>query len=269
MDSTTTRRLTVAQRLQGAIKMAERKDTGKTVKQISVDTGISSKHLYALEDKYNRDPEMNDEPRSGRRKKVTTKTKSRVLWAITSNPFTSSKQVKHEVTLALPENQQISHRTVQRIARIHGIQCRRLAFKVTLTASQVAKRLEFANRYRTKDMRHWHYWIFSDEVRIELHPQDRRQKVWRPSHKRFDHRFIVRRAKVKSPSVMFWGGCINAKGQGDLVIIAGIMNGSRYAEVLSRYVPQIIRRLKIGAQSIKTTMRQRIPQELLRRRRKN
>jgi len=49
------------------------------VKVISEETGISEKHLYTLERKYQEDPSMADRERSGRAKKVTTQTERMII----------------------------------------------------------------------------------------------------------------------------------------------------------------------------------------------
>jgi len=187
---------------------------------------------------------MNDEPRSGRRRKVSKRTEARVIRSLKTHAFSTTKQVKYEVNLSRNEKEQISDITIRRLALGHGLHCRRPAAKINLTPIQMARRLEFAQTYKDKDMRYWNHVIFSDESKVELYPQDRRQKLWRPCHKRFDGRFMNRRPKVKSPSLMFWG-CINYHGQGDLVAIDGTLTGANYARILRINVIHTITKLNI------------------------
>ena len=63
MEQSKIQRLNRAQRLEGVIKMSQRGSTGQTVKEISEETGITEKHLYTLERKYQEVPSMVDRER--------------------------------------------------------------------------------------------------------------------------------------------------------------------------------------------------------------
>ena len=79
MEKSGTRRLSLKQRLEGAIKMVERKETGKSVQEISNEINSSSKHLYKLEAKYKAGQPLEDEPRSGRSKKSLLRLRAGLL----------------------------------------------------------------------------------------------------------------------------------------------------------------------------------------------
>jgi len=95
-------------------------------------------------------------------------------------------------------------------------------------------------------MRFWSHVLFSDETRLELQPQDRRAKVRRPVHKRFDQRYLGKRARHGPNSIMFWS-CINLKGQGDLIAVEGTLNGDGYSKILEFAIPRVVTRLNIRA----------------------
>ena len=156
------------------------------------------------------------------------------------SPAKGSKQIKDEVNMGLAPKDQLSDRSVRRLAVKNGLHSRRPAVKPPLTQGQKAARLQFAQDHLKKDMRYWGHVIFTDEVKVELHPMDGRQRVRRPIHKRFHPRYVVRGLKGKGPSLMFWGG-ITLRGQGRLFRIDGTLDGHGYGQILQLCIPEIIR----------------------------
>lgn len=224
--------------------MAQRTETGETVTQISADLHIGQTRLYQLQKAYERGESLEDKKKSGRKRKATPQIVSRIVWSLRDDPSKSSKQLKTEVNMGLGANERISDRTVRRIALLQGLPSRRPAFKIPLTPQQMAKRLDFAKRHESRDMRFWGHVIFSDETLIELTPQDRRQRVRRPLNKRFYPKYLACRPKEKGLAIMFWG-CICLKGQGRLFRINGALNGEGYARILGDCIPDIIEKHNI------------------------
>src|SRR5690348_13651272 len=107
MQEEDTRQIDQARRIAAALRMEARYVTEETVQGISDDTGISRKHLYDLERKHNKDPEMADLERSGRPLKVTKTMGRRMLRAIADNPFTPVTALTIEVNMGLPPEQQV------------------------------------------------------------------------------------------------------------------------------------------------------------------
>ncbi len=224
--------------------MAQRLSTGQAVKEISDETGISPKHLYDLEKKCQQARSMADRERSGRPKKVTIQTERAVIRSLVSDPFKPSKQLKHEINIGLSENHQISDRTVKSIAQKHGLHSRKVAYKTALLPQHCQQRLTFAQTYVNRDMRFWTHVLFSGETRLQLQPQDRCTKVRRPIHKRIDKKYMRSRARPGPNSIMFWS-CINLRGQGNLIVVEGNLNGESYSKILETAIPQVITHLNI------------------------
>jgi len=145
----------------------------------------------------------------------------RVVRAIQNDPFESSKRIKEKMNFGVPENEVISDRTMRRIAQVKGLMAHRPAFKRILTLIQKARRLEFAKTYAGHDMRYWSHVIFTDETRLELHSMDRRQRVRRPLHKRYQIRYVARGPKGKALSVMFWSCVLITMAKGTLFLLKG------------------------------------------------
>ena len=66
------------ERIQAALLMRSRKENNRTVEQISQQTGISRRWLYALEKKYEDDCFMRDYERSGRPGKIDEAAERRI-----------------------------------------------------------------------------------------------------------------------------------------------------------------------------------------------
>jgi len=241
MQNSNYRRISLPQRIEAAIRMSQRSQSGETVGQISQDTGIGKTRLYELERDYKQGQALEDKQRPGRKKKVTKRIEQRVIRELTINPFLPSKKVKHSVNAGLDESNMISDRTVRRIAQSKGLTSRRPAFKFLLTPTQKAARLKFAQKYKDSDMRFWGHVIFSDESKIELFPHDRRVRVRRPLHKRFCPKYLARGPKGKGASLMFWG-CITYHGQGRLHRIIGVLTGERYCRILQECLPPLVKK---------------------------
>ena len=236
----TTRRISPQRRLEGAIRMSQRLRSQETVNQISLDTRISRKRLYELEEAYEQGRSLEDKPRSGRPRKATTQMAGRVIRTLQNDPTLGFKEVRDSVNIGLPPQNQISDRTVRGIALEYGLHSRRPAFKPLLDEEDMAARLEWAQDHQDKNMRFWGHVIFSDETKVELFPTDRRVRVRRPIHKRFCGKYVVRHIKGVKPSLMYWG-CITLHGQGRLEEIIDRLDGPQYAGILQRCLPEIIR----------------------------
>jgi len=236
--------LTPAERSEAGRRMQQRKACGESVSDISKETGISRKHLYDLEKKYSIDPSMADLQRSGRPSKVTDQIRRRIILAIEKNPFAPATTLTAEINGGLPQESQISVRTFRSIAISRGLRARRPAFKPCLTKAQAERRLEFAESYVKKDMRFWSHVLFSDETQILTNSTDRRERVRRPRHKRYDPKFIRKTQRFSSNNLMVWGA-LHYNGTGSLIPIEGTVNAETYLEILKEGIPQTIRKLNL------------------------
>lgn len=238
--------LTQAERSVAGHRMQQRGETGESVSEISRETGISRKHLYDLEKKYANNPLMADLERTGRPPKVTEQMRRRIILAIEKNPFAPATTLTAEVNDGLPAESHISVRTFRSVAISRGLRARRPAFKPSLTKAQAERRLEFAQNYVNKDMRYWSHIIFTDETQVLTNPTDRRERVRRPRHKRYDQRFIKKTQRFSNDNSMFWGA-IHYNGTGSLIAIEGTVNADIYLEILKRGIPLTVRKLNLSS----------------------
>jgi len=232
------------ERIQAAFLMRSRKENNRTVEQISQQTGISRRWLYALEKKYEDDCLMRDYERSGRPGKIDKAAERRICRLIKKNPFEVSSNLTRDYNLGMEEEEKISTSSFKKVAQGHDLKARRPCSKPFLTESHIADRLAFANYYRDKDMRFWSRVLFCDETSLQLHPKDMRQRVRRSSGERYSKEYLLPAFKHGDGSLMFWG-CISWKGQGTLKLIKGRIKGSTYNTLLTEAIPETFEDLDI------------------------
>jgi len=112
-------------RILAGTLMRERNESGKTVNQISEQTGISNSHLYLLEEKSYLDSEMKDLPRSGAPQKFTEHTERRLLRAMKKDPFQTCTEITRDLNEGMDEEEKVSVRTVRHHANLKGLTAHR------------------------------------------------------------------------------------------------------------------------------------------------
>ena len=111
---------------------------------------VSKKHCYALENKHQIIPEMDDLERSGRPPKVTPILERRIVRETMKNPFDSSLKMVKNINLGLMEEQKISARTLRRYTTLNCMKCYRPAINTQLTPKQILERRQFAKKLSSK-----------------------------------------------------------------------------------------------------------------------
>lgn len=92
----------------------------------------------------------------------------RIIREIKKDPFQTSLKMAKDVNMGLPEESQIKPRTLRFYALKNKFRCFRPAIKPKLSPKQIRIRLEFAKKYKDKDMRFWSRVLFSDETQVLL-----------------------------------------------------------------------------------------------------
>lgn len=218
--------------------MRNRSQTGKTVVQISNETQISRGHLYALEKDYPNNPTMIQKERSGRPLKYDSHTERRIVRAFEKDPMKTSTKMTKEINQGMEEEEQLSTRTVSRIAVNNGLKSRRPCVKPQLLENHIFDRLTFAREYVSRTSHFWMYVLYCDEVKVELDPIDARKRVRRRTGERLVPKNVVGKSKFGGGSVMYWG-CLTWNGPGPLVLIPDTLKADNYKVLLENQIPQI------------------------------
>ncbi|GFX01552.1 transposable element Tcb2 transposase [Trichonephila clavipes] len=132
---------------------------------------------------------------------------------------------------------QISRKTVARRLRGGGLYARRPVVCVPLTRQHRTARLQWCREHHNWTEQDWACVLFSDESRISLSSDCRRQLIWRESGTAYRPENIQEKDRYPTCSIMAWAG-IMINGRTRLHVVAnGTMTGQRYIdEVLLPHV---------------------------------
>ncbi|GFX16785.1 transposable element Tcb2 transposase [Trichonephila clavipes] len=132
---------------------------------------------------------------------------------------------------------QISRKTVARRLRGGGLYARRPVVCVPLTRQHRTARLQWCREHHNWTEQDWACVLFSDESRLSLSSDCRRQLIWRESGTAYRPENIQEKDRYPTCSVMVWAG-IMINGRTRLHVVAnGTMTGQRYIdEVLLPHV---------------------------------
>ena len=176
-------------------------------------------------------------PKSGRPKITTERVHRSVVRSIIKNPFSSSVEIK----ASLPTKHQVSASTIRRLVINEGYRAYKAKRKPFLTKKHVKQRMEFFNLYSNCGDDFWKKVVFSDETRISLMASDKPPLVRRPRNSdSLDQKYL--KPSFKHPiSVMIWG-CFSYQGLGEIYIIDGNLNNTKYIEILEGNLLPFLRR---------------------------
>jgi hypothetical protein len=126
----------------------------------------------------------------------------------------------------------ISERTVRRRRSDAGLGSYIAAEKPALQAENVAKRLEWALKYKDWTVEDWKRVIWSDESSIWIGVNPRRQWVIRPPNERLNRKYVKKTFKSAQVKVMVWA-CFTGERLGPLIVCEeGGIGADEYEEIL-------------------------------------
>ena len=181
-------------------------------------------------------------PRSGRPKKLTERTKRKLVRKVTSNPAMTSKDLQEHLA---ESNVHVHRSTIRRVLNDSGLHARVARKKPLLRKQNKQARLNFAKSHLDKPDDYWNHILWSDETKIELFGRNENRYVWRTEGSAFQEQNIIPTVKHGGGSIMVWG-CFAASGPGQLANVEGIMNSKKYQEILQDNVRPSVTSLKLG-----------------------
>lgn len=167
--------------------------------------------------------------RFGRPKLLTEREERQILKENRKNPHLSAPKINDKIKATFQI--EVSDETVRRALRSNNIHGRAARKKPLISQVNKAKRLLFANTYKTKSFEFWKTVIFSDESKYNIFGPDGRRMVWRKPNEELRLKNVKSTVKHGGGSVMVWG-CMSAQGVGKLVFIDGTMDKHLYLSIL-------------------------------------
>ncbi|GFV33257.1 transposable element Tcb1 transposase [Trichonephila clavipes] len=151
------------------------------------------------------------------------------------NRRTTAQQVENQFLAA--SGKQISRKTVSRRLRGGGLYARRPVVCIPLTRQHRTARLQWCREHHNRTEQDWACVLFSDDSRLSLSSDCRRQLIWRESGTAYRPENIQEKDRYPTCSIMLWAG-IMINGCTRLHVVAnGTMTGQRYInEVLLPHV---------------------------------
>ena len=189
---------------------------------------------------------VTDLPRSGRPRATTLRQDKAIRLTHLRNRFKTATSTASETPGRY--RPRISRDTVLRRLRSDDIRCRRPYVGAHLTPQHRRRRRQWAVHHQRYAMRRWRYTLFTDECKIMIDSNDRRQHVFRRAGERHSEPCVKEVDRYGISSTMIWGG-ISYFGKTNLVFInrrglgAQGHNGRQRQQGLTaqRYVNEIIR----------------------------
>ncbi|MFC1381391.1 MAG: helix-turn-helix domain-containing protein [gamma proteobacterium symbiont of Clathrolucina costata] len=221
-------------------------DAGTDQTAVAAAFGVHKSTISRLLQRYRTAGTVNDRQRSGR-PRVTTLRQDRAIRLVhLRNRFKTATMTARET----PGHNRpaISRDTVLRRLREFDIRCRRPYVGTPLTAVNRRRRLRWANQHRRFLVRQWRNILFTDEVKVMIDFNDRRQRVFRRRGERHADACVKEVDRFGKASAMVWGG-ISHFGKTNLVFInqrglwAQGRNGRQRQQGLTarRYIDDVLR----------------------------
>jgi Transposase/DDE superfamily endonuclease len=145
-------------------------------------------------------------------KRKTTKREDRYIERVLKqNPFTPLR----DITNLIDSN--ISHQTIMRRRSEADLESYVAVVKPGLRPENIAKRLEWALKYKDWTVEDWKKVIWSDESSIWIGVNPHRQWVIRPKGERLNPKYVKKSFKSERVKIMVWG-CFTGERLGPLII---------------------------------------------------
>ena len=166
-----------------------------------------------------------DRPREGRPRKTTPGQDRYVRLSARRNPITTATTLRHELREAT--GVVVSSQTVRNRLHDIGLYARRPLKTPALRPHHRGARARWTTAHENWTRDQWTRTLFSDEVRMGLHPDNNSIRVWRRTGERNHPSMTVERHQQFGGSILFWAGVMFGR-RTPLVPIEGNMTAAVY-----------------------------------------
>lgn len=215
---------------------------GKTLREIGLTIGRCHNTVKKIIDKYKKFQKLENRPKCGRPRKLNEVQIRSIVRNVKKNPVESAVKISKEISES--SGTTVSASTIRRALHANGIHGRVPRRKPLISKTNQKRRLDFANKYKNKDISFWNNIIFSDESKFEIFGKRKPAKIWRTKNSEFAEQNLVSTVKHGGGSVMVWG-CMAAGGVGNLVFIETTMNKMEYLNILKENLKPSVEKLRL------------------------
>ena len=142
---------------------------------------------------------VESQPRSGRPRKLSHRDKRAIIRQVRKTPKISYEDLKLDLELTT-----VSHDTIYRILREHGLTNKLCIKRPKLTPTVARLRLKFARENKDFNWRRQTV-MFSDECSVEVGSGASREWAFRFPSEKYEYKMIQEKDKGGKPSQMVWG----------------------------------------------------------------
>ena len=201
---------------------------GKSQRFIAKKTGTSRKGVQGVLKRWIETRDAKCQPRSGRKRKSTKRSDRTLVRISLGNRRLNSKELARE--LKESSGVELSAPTVRRRLLENGLRGCKARKKPLLTEKQRKRRLDWARSHVKWPIEKWRKVLFSDESTFTVNNHAGNNFVRRKPEE--EYRPYCISPTIKHPqSIMVWG-CMAANGIDRLKVVSGMMNGTKYIDVL-------------------------------------
>lgn len=214
-------------------------ESGHRASHVAKSLQISKSTISRLLKRWRIRGDIENLPRTGRKKTVTKRAENALSRVVKSNRRLSLKDITSEFNGRVPAP--VSRRTVQRNLHNLGYTRRSVRKKIGIREVNKKKRVAYCREKLLWTVEtNWKKVIFSDEMMIVLKP-DGCLKVWRRSCEVWRPECLGYVAVTPSTTIklMVWGS-LTYYGVGTLVTVNGNMNSEKYIETLDDNLWQVV-----------------------------
>lgn len=201
---------------------------GKTLREIGLTIGRCHNTVKKVIDKYKKFHKLENRPKCGRPKKLNEAQIRSIVRNVKKNPVESAVKISKEMSEL--SGTDVSDSTIRRALNANGIHGRVPRKKPLISKTNQKRRLDFANKYKNKDISFWNNIIFSDESKFEIFGKRKPAKIWRTKNSEFAEQNLISTVK---------------HGGGNLVFIETTMNKMEYLKILKENLKSSVEKLRL------------------------
>ena len=178
-------------------------------------------------------------PRSGAPCKISHRSLRQMVRRVKNEPFVTRKELQHDFCAA---GTQVCKKTISSALHRQQLKSRTPRKIPMLKKCHLKSRLEFAKTNLQQDDDYFKQVLWSDESKIELYGHNDATHVWRKDGTAYKQKNTIPTVKHGGGNIMVWG-CFANNGTGELQIIEGTLNTTKYIKILEDSLQSSVRKL--------------------------
>lgn len=217
---------------------------GKSLREIGSIINRSHAAVKKIIDKYKNFGKVENLHKVGRPKRLNETEIRSIVRTVKQNPAESAVKIAEAISES--SRKTVSASTIRRALHANGLHGRVPRKKPYISKVNQKRRLDYAKKYKDKDITFWKNVVFSDESKFEIFGKKKLVKIWRSKNQELAENNMVATVKHGGGSVMVWG-CMAVSGVGNLVFIESTMNKIDYLNILKNNLRPSVEKLGLDS----------------------